>query len=84
MSRKFDYGFKLGLMLKDVRIAVDGLLSISNESDGEDSIFPVVKRLLEKSSIEEGYDADYTRVVRTPELGAGVELRKENAEATVL
>ena len=84
LSRKFDYGFKLGLMLKDVRIAVDGLLSISNESDGEDSIFPVVKRLLEKSSIEEGYDADYTRVVRTLELGAGVELRKERAEATVL
>ena len=81
LSRKFDYGFKLGLMLKDVRIAVDGLLSLSNGS--EDSIFPVVKRLLEKSSIDEGYDADYTRVVRTLELDAGIELRKTSAESTV-
>lgn len=81
LSRKFDYGFKLGLMLKDVRIAVDGLLSLSNGS--EDSIFPVVKRLLEKSSIDEGYDADYTRVVRTLELDAGIELRETSAESTV-
>jgi len=81
LSRKFDYGFKLGLMLKDVRIAVDGLLSLSNGS--EDSIFPVVKRLLEKSSIDEGYDEDYTRVVRTLELDAGIELRKTSAESTV-
>ena len=81
LSRKFDYGFKLGLMLKDVRIAVDGLLSLSSGS--EDSIFPVVKRLLEKSSIDEGYDADYTRVVRTLELDAGIELRETSAESTV-
>ena len=52
LSRKFDYGFKLGLMLKDVRIAVDGVLSLSNSS--EDSIFPIVERFLEKSSINEG------------------------------
>ena len=75
LSRKFDYGFKLGLMLKDVRIAVDGLLS-AEESCREGSILPLVKRLLEKSTDEQGYDADYTRVVRTLELGAGVELRQ--------
>ena len=81
LSRKFDYGFKLGLMLKDVRIAVDGVLSLSNSS--EESIFPIVERLLEKSSINEGYDADYTRVVRTLELDAGIELRETSAESTV-
>ncbi len=75
LSRKFDYGFKLGLMLKDVRIAVDGLLS-AEESCREDSILPLVKRLLEKSTDEQGYDADYTRVVRTLELGAGIELHQ--------
>ena len=75
LSRKFDYGFKLGLMLKDVRIAVDGLLS-AEESCREGSMLPLVKRLLEKSTDEQGYDADYTRVVRTLELGAGVELRQ--------
>ena len=72
---------KLGLMLKDVRIAVDGVLSLSNSS--KESIFPIVERLLEKSSINEGYDADYTRVVRTLELDAGIELRETSSESTV-
>jgi 3-hydroxyisobutyrate dehydrogenase len=75
LSRKFDYGFKLGLMLKDVRIAVDGLLS-AEESCREGSILPLVKRLLEKSTDEQGYDADYTHVVRTLELSAGIELHQ--------
>ena len=75
LSRKFDYGFKLGLMLKDVRVAVDGLLS-AEESCREGSILPLVKRLLEKSTDEQGYDADYTRVVRTLELSAGIELHR--------
>lgn len=71
LSGKFDYGFKLGLMLKDVRIAVDGLDSQHDES----SLLPMVKNLLEKSVTEQGYDADYTRVVRTLELHAGIDLR---------
>ena len=75
LSRKFDYGFKLGLMLKDVRVAVDGLLS-AEESCREGSILPLVKRLLEKSTDEQGYDADYTHVVRTLELSAGIELHQ--------
>jgi len=75
LSRKFDYGFKLGLMLKDVRIAVDGLIS-AEESCREGSVLPLVKILLEKSTDEQGYDVDYTRVVRTLELGAGIELRQ--------
>ena len=82
LSRKFDYGFKLGLMLKDVRIAADGLLS-TDKSCREDSILSLVKRLLEKSTDEQGYDADYTRVVRTLELGAGIELRGNSAKSTV-
>ena len=79
LSRKFDYGFKLGLMLKDVRIAADGLLS-TDKSCREDSILSLVKRVLEKSTDEQGYDADYTRVVRTLELGAGIELRGNSAK----
>ena len=82
LSRKFDYGFKLGLMLKDVRIAADGLLS-TDKSCREDSILSLVKRVLEKSTDEQGYDADYTRVVRTLELGAGIELRGNSAKSTV-
>ena len=33
LSRKFDYGFKLGLMLKDVRIAVDCLKTLQENGD---------------------------------------------------
>ena len=63
-------------MLKDVHcIAADGLLS-TDKSCREDSILSLVKRVLEKSTDEQGYDADYTRVVRTLELGAGTELRQ--------
>jgi len=76
LSRKFDYGFKLGLMLKDVRTAVDDVLS-AEESCHEGSILPLVKRLLEKYTDDQGYDADYTRIARTLELRAGTELRHD-------
>ena len=68
-------------MLKDVRIAVDGLISV-DESCREDSILPLVKSLLEKSTDEQGYDADYTHVVRTLELGSGVKLHGNSAATT--
>ena len=73
LTRTFDYGFKLGLMLKDVRIAVDGMLA--DCSSDEYSIFPAVKTILEKSVAEQGYEADYTRVIRTMEIDAGIELK---------
>tara|TARA_B110000003_G_C16635082_1_gene528084 strand:+ start:300 stop:1238 length:939 start_codon:yes stop_codon:yes gene_type:complete len=75
LTRNFDYGFKLGLMLKDVRIAVDGM-SARHESGDDTSTFmlPVVKYVMEKAVNDQGYDADYTRVLRTLELEAGIEL----------
>ena len=59
-------------MLTDVKIAVE--CSSQNPSLRESSLLPLVQRVLERSAMEEGYDADYTRVIRTLELGAGVEL----------
>ena len=63
-------------MLKDVRIAVDGM-SARHESGDDTSTFmlPVVKYVMEKAVNDQGYDADYTRVLRTLELEAGIELR---------
>ena len=75
LPRKFAYGFKLGLMLKDVRIAVDGVCR------GEGALLPAVKRLLEDAVEGEGGDADYTRLVRTMERAAGVELHDDDAAA---
>ena len=75
LTRKFDYGFKLGLMLKDVRIAVESL-SPSDELCYENClhILPVVKNVMKKAIDDQGYHADYTRVLRTLEIEAGVEL----------
>ena len=74
LTRRFDYGFKLGLMLKDVRIAVDGLAACQEDRRGN-SILPAVKKMLEESVNAQGYDVDYTCVLRTLELEAGCELQ---------
>ena len=73
LSREFDYGFKLGLMYKDVRIAIKNLGS----SFEENSLLPLVKKMLKASVDEQGFDADYTRVVETLERKAGVQLCKD-------
>ena len=74
LTRRFDYGFKLGLMLKDVRIAVDGLAAYQ-EDRRSNSILSAVKKVLEESVNAQGYDVDYTCVLRTLELEAGCELQ---------
>jgi 3-hydroxyisobutyrate dehydrogenase len=74
LTRRFDYGFKLGLMLKDVRIAVDGLAACQEDRRGN-SILTAVKKMLEHSVTAQGYDVDYTCVLRTLELEAGCELQ---------
>ena len=74
LTRRFDYGFKLGLMLKDVCIAVDGLAACQEDRRGN-SILTAVKKMLEQSVTAQGYDVDYTCVLRTLELEAGCELQ---------
>ena len=76
LTQKFDYGFKLGLMLKDVGIAVD-CLKTHQETDDDTRTFmlPVVQNIMGNAVNDQGYDADYTRVLRTLELKAGIELR---------
>jgi len=81
LTREFDYGFPLGLMLKDVTIAVDSVCSKDNENitnkDGMKRMpkfFPLVKDLLQKAVDLESKDADYSRVVRPLEAEAGMEL----------
>ena len=70
LTRSFDYGFKLGLMKKDVGIA-NGLL---------DSYFPdatlmrETKRLLESACDRLGADADYTECVKELEARSNVRL----------
>lgn len=70
LSRKFHYGFKMGLMLKDVNTAIQGL---GMQDDGV-SLIPRVKEILVMSTDKHGFDADYTNVVKTLEDRAGLNL----------
>jgi hypothetical protein len=63
-------GFKLGLMRKDVTIAVDNVC----KSAPAGGLLPHVKRLLDEAVETQGAESDYTRVVRLLEARAGIEL----------
>ena len=77
LSRDFAYGFPLGLMLKDVNIAVE---SVCGDCDDDDeALFPRVRDLLRAATAQETPDADYTRVVRVLEARAGRELHAGGA-----
>lgn len=82
VSGKFDYGFKIGLMLKDVRIALKVMSDDSVETDGSSTYpgyFERTERFLSRAVEMYGHDADYTEVVRVLERDAGVTLRAPGA-----
>jgi len=67
----FDYGFGMGLMVKDVRLflAEAEALGIPTE------VAAAVGRLWELALKENGADSDFTRLAQTVEKRAGVEMR---------
>jgi 3-hydroxyisobutyrate dehydrogenase-like beta-hydroxyacid dehydrogenase len=67
----FDYGFGMGLMVKDVRLflAEAEMFGIPAE------VAQAVGRIWEKALKENGADSDFTTIARTIEKGAGVEMR---------
>lgn len=73
LTGDFAYGFQLGLMEKDVKIA-KGLLQ---DHYAGATLLPEVARLMSAAAADPaiGPDVDYTQVVRTVERKAGVELR---------
>jgi 3-hydroxyisobutyrate dehydrogenase len=80
ISGEFNYGFKLGLMAKDVGIATDLM----------DEYYPsaeVYRRTLKvhfdaMAAGTVNYDSDYTEIVKHQERQAGVNLRSEGTRAT--
>ena len=54
MNQKFNYGFKLGLMQKDVKIALE---MIDNKI-----MFSNIDKLMEEAVNKHGYDSDYTNI----------------------
>jgi hypothetical protein len=71
LSGTFDYGFGMGLMMKDVRLflAEAEALGIPTE------VAQAVGRLWETAHAAHGAESDFTRIAQTVEQRAGVRLR---------
>ena len=70
LSRKFAYGFALGLMRKDCGIAG----SLVGSQTPSATLIPEVVKLLGEAEAEFGADADYTQVAQLLEKRVGVQL----------
>jgi 3-hydroxyisobutyrate dehydrogenase-like beta-hydroxyacid dehydrogenase len=67
----FDYGFGMGLMVKDVRL----FLSEAEAFGIPIEVASAVGRIWEKALAEHGANADFTELAKTIEKGAGVQMR---------
>jgi 3-hydroxyisobutyrate dehydrogenase-like beta-hydroxyacid dehydrogenase len=71
MPRTFDFGFAIGLLLKDIRLCMD-----EAETLGVPMIVgSAIKELLTITSLTQGPDADFTTIVKSIEEWAGVEVK---------
>ncbi len=69
----WDYGFGMGLMLKDVRL----FLSEVEQMGIPTEVAQAVGRLWEAATKEHGAETDFTRIAQTVERKAGVEMRSK-------
>ena len=67
----FNYGFGMGLMVKDVRL----FLSEAEQFGISTEVAQAVGRLWEAAIKEHGADTDFTRIAQTVEKKAGVQMR---------
>jgi 3-hydroxyisobutyrate dehydrogenase-like beta-hydroxyacid dehydrogenase len=67
----FDYGFGMGLMVKDVRLFLAEAESFGIPIE----VAKAVGSLWEKALAENGAESDFTTLAKTVEKGAGVEMR---------
>jgi 3-hydroxyisobutyrate dehydrogenase-like beta-hydroxyacid dehydrogenase len=71
MPRTFDFGFAIGLLLKDIRLCM-----AEAESLGVPMICgSAIKELLTITSLRQGPDADFTTIIKSIEEWAGVEVK---------
>jgi 3-hydroxyisobutyrate dehydrogenase-like beta-hydroxyacid dehydrogenase len=71
MPRTFDYGFAIGLLLKDVRLCLDEAAALGVPMVCGSS----VRELLSITSLSQGSEADFTTICKTVEGWAGVEVK---------
>jgi 3-hydroxyisobutyrate dehydrogenase-like beta-hydroxyacid dehydrogenase len=77
LPRSFDYGFATGLMVKDVRLAVEEMRSLGLSME----VAEAVGRLWEVIIREEGAESDFTEAIKTIEKKAGVTVGGKGAHA---
>jgi 3-hydroxyisobutyrate dehydrogenase-like beta-hydroxyacid dehydrogenase len=70
LPRKYDLGFPIGLLDKDVRLCLDEADTLRMPM----VVGTAVRQLLAITSASEGYESDMTTIVRTLERWAGVEV----------
>jgi 3-hydroxyisobutyrate dehydrogenase-like beta-hydroxyacid dehydrogenase len=68
LPRSFDFGFATGLMVKDVRLALDEMKSLGLSME----VAEAVGRLWEVVIRDEGAESDFTAAIRPIEKAAGV------------
>ena len=68
LPRSFDFGFATGLMVKDVRLAVEEMHSLGLSME----VAEAVGRLWETVIKEQGAESDFTAAIKSVEKAAGV------------
>ena len=68
LPRSFDYGFATGLMVKDVRLAVEEIRAMGLSME----VAEAVGRLWEAVIKEQGAESDFTAAIKSVEKAAGV------------
>jgi 3-hydroxyisobutyrate dehydrogenase-like beta-hydroxyacid dehydrogenase len=71
MPRTFDYGFAIGLLLKDVRLCTDEAAGLGVPMLAGNAI----RELLAITALRQGADTDFTTIIKTIEEWAGVEVK---------
>jgi 3-hydroxyisobutyrate dehydrogenase-like beta-hydroxyacid dehydrogenase len=78
LPRTFDFGFATGLMVKDVRLALDEMKSLGLSME----VAEAVGRLWEVVIRETGSDSDFTSAIKPIERAAGVVVGGSKGGAT--
>jgi len=68
----FDFGFAIGLLLKDIKLCTDEAATLGVPMICGNAI----RELLAITALREGSDADFTTIVKTVEEWAGVQVRE--------
>ena len=68
LPRSFDFGFATGLMVKDVRLAIEEMKSLGLKME----VAEAVGRLWETVIRDEGADSDFTSAIKPIEKAAGI------------